>query len=108
MRDRAPVGTSSHQKQHGKGSRRQSTQISRIWSVGSSSDMRTKQLNSVKESSGLYRAEQRGFELLEYAEDCPTELATRAVNIWQRRRRHCALPRPVVEKFTPGWDWLIR
>jgi hypothetical protein len=24
---------------------------------------------------GLYRAEQRGFELLEYAEDCPSELA---------------------------------
>jgi len=36
---------------------------------------------------GLYRAEQRGFELLEYAEDGPSELAGEAVAIWQRRRR---------------------
>jgi hypothetical protein len=57
---------------------------------------------------GLYRAEQRGVELLEYAEDCPSQLAIHAVDIWQRRRRHCALRRPFVEKFTPGWAWLIR
>ena len=57
---------------------------------------------------GLYRAERRGFELLEYAEDCPSELAGHAVDIWQRRRRHCALPRAFVEQFTPEWDWLVR
>ena len=57
---------------------------------------------------GLYRAEQRGFELLEYAEDCPSELAGHAVDIWQRRRRNCAFPRTFIEKFTPEWDWLVR
>ena len=57
---------------------------------------------------GLYRAEQRGFELLEYAEDCPSELAGHAVDIWRRRRRHCTLPRAFIEKFTPDWDWLVR
>jgi hypothetical protein len=34
---------------------------------------------------GLYRAEQHGFELREYAEDCPSELAAHAVDLWQRR-----------------------
>jgi hypothetical protein len=57
---------------------------------------------------GLYRAEHRGFELLEDAEDCPSELAGHAVDIWQRRRRNYALPRTFVEKFTPDWDWLVR
>lgn len=57
---------------------------------------------------GLYRAEQRGFELLEYAEDCPSELAGHAVDIWQRRRRNYVLPRTFIEKFTPDWDWLVR
>lgn len=56
---------------------------------------------------GLYRAEQRGFELLEYAEDCPSELAGHAVDIWQRRRRNYVLPRSFIEKFTPDWDWLV-
>jgi hypothetical protein len=57
---------------------------------------------------GLDRAEHRGFELLEYAEDCPSQLATHAVNICQRRRRNGALPRIFIQKFTPGWDWLVR
>ena len=57
---------------------------------------------------GLYRAEQRGFELLEYAEDCPSELAGQAVDVWQRRRRDCTLPLSFIEKFTPDWDWLVR
>jgi hypothetical protein len=57
---------------------------------------------------GLYRAEHRGFELLEYAEDGPSQLAGHAVDIWQRRRRNCKLPRAFVEKFTPEWDWLVR
>jgi hypothetical protein len=57
---------------------------------------------------GLYRAEQRGFELLEYAEDCPSELAGHAVDIWQRRRRQHTFPRAFIEKFTPDWDWLVR
>ena len=57
---------------------------------------------------GLYRAEHRGFELLEYAQDGPSELAGHAVMIWQRRRRTCSLPRTFVEKFTPEWDWLVR
>lgn len=57
---------------------------------------------------GLYRAEHRGFELLEYAEDGPSEFAGQAVVIWQRRRRTCSLPRMFVEKFTPDWDWLVR
>ena len=39
---------------------------------------------------GLYRAEHRGFELLEYAEDCPSELTGHAVDIWQWRRRNSA------------------
>ena len=57
---------------------------------------------------GLYRAEQRGFELLEYAEDGPSELAGQAVAIWQRRRRNVSLPRRFIETFTPEWDWLAR
>lgn len=57
---------------------------------------------------GLYRAEHRGFELLEYAEDGPSQLAGHAVDIWQRRGRNCKLPRAFVEKFTPEWDWLVR
>ena len=40
----------------------------------------------------LYRAEHCGFELLEYAEDCPSELAGHAVAIWQRRRRNTCSP----------------
>jgi hypothetical protein len=55
---------------------------------------------------GLYRAEHSGFELHQYAEDAPSELAGRAVEIWRRRRRTCAFPRHFVEKFTPDWDWL--
>jgi hypothetical protein len=55
---------------------------------------------------GLYRAEHRGFELLEYAEDGP--LAGHAVAMWQRRRRNCKLPRAFIEKFTPEWEWLVR
>jgi hypothetical protein len=35
----------------------------------------------------LYRADHRGFELLDYAEDSPPELAGHAVESWQRRRR---------------------
>ena len=57
---------------------------------------------------GLYRAEHRGFELLEYAEDGPSELAGHAVDMWRRRRRNCKLPRAFIEKFTPEWDWLVR
>ena len=57
---------------------------------------------------GLYRAEQRGFELLEYAEDAPSELADQAVVIWQRQRRTSSLPSAFVEAFTPEWDWLTR
>jgi len=57
---------------------------------------------------GLYRAEHRGFELLQYAEDSPSELAGHAVEIWRRKRRHCAFPRDFVEKYTPNWAWLIR
>jgi hypothetical protein len=57
---------------------------------------------------GLYRAEHRGFELLEYAEDSPSELAGQAVEIWKRRRRNRTLPRTFVERFTPEWDWLVR
>ena len=57
---------------------------------------------------GLYRAEQRRFELLEYAEDGPSELAGHAVAIWQGRRRNVSLPRTFIEKFTPEWDWLAR
>lgn len=56
---------------------------------------------------GLYRAEHRGFELLEYAEDSLADLAGHAVTIWRRRRRN-ALPRTFVETFTPSWDWLAR
>ena len=57
---------------------------------------------------GLHRAEQHGFELREYAEDCPSELAAHAVDLWQRRRRNGTLPRSFIEKFTPDWDWLLR
>jgi hypothetical protein len=57
---------------------------------------------------GLYRAEHRGFELLEYAEDSPSELAGRAVEIWRRRRRDWTFPRNFVEKYTPNWAWLAR
>jgi hypothetical protein len=57
---------------------------------------------------GLYPAEQRGFELLEYAEEGPSELAGRAVAIWQRRRRNVSLSPTFIEKFTPEWDWLAR
>lgn len=71
--------------------------------------MATKRPNSSKGIVlGLYRAEQRGFDLLEYAEDCPSELAGQAVDIWRRRRRNCALPLTFIEKFTPDWNWLIR
>jgi hypothetical protein len=57
---------------------------------------------------GLYRAEHRGFELLEYAEDSPSELAGQPVEIWRRRRRDCTFPRKFVEKYTPNWAWLVR
>ena len=57
---------------------------------------------------GLYRAERTGFELLEYAEDCPSEIAGRAVEIWHRRRRNHVFPRDWVETFTPNWEWLVR
>jgi hypothetical protein len=57
---------------------------------------------------GLYRAEHSRFELIEYAEDSPSELAGRAVAIWRRRRRNWTFPRNFVEKFTPDWDWLVR
>jgi hypothetical protein len=57
---------------------------------------------------GLYRAEHSGFELLEYAEDSPSELAGHAVEIWPRRRRDWAVPRSWVEKYTPKWAWLVR
>jgi hypothetical protein len=57
---------------------------------------------------GLYRAKHSRFELIEYAEDSPSELACRAVEIWRRRRRKWTFPRHFVEKFTPDWDWLVR
>ena len=57
---------------------------------------------------GLYRAEHRSFELLEYAEDSPSELAGRAVAICRRRRREWAFPHKFVEKYTPNWAWLVR
>ena len=57
---------------------------------------------------GLYRAEHRSFELLEYAEDSPSELAGRAVDICRRRRREWTFPRNFVEKYTPNWAWLVR
>jgi ribonuclease HepT-like protein len=57
---------------------------------------------------GLYRAEHRSFELLEYAEDSPSELAGRAVEICRRRRREWTFPHTFVEKYTPNWAWLVR
>jgi hypothetical protein len=57
---------------------------------------------------GLYRAEHRGFELLEYAEDSPSELAGQTVDIWRRRRRDWTFPRNFVEKYTPNWAWVVR
>ena len=57
---------------------------------------------------GLYRAEHRSFELLEYAEDSPSELAGRAVEICRRRRREWRFPRNFVEEYTPDWAWLVR
>ena len=57
---------------------------------------------------GLYRAEHRSFELLEYAEDSPSELAGRAVEICRRRRREWTFPHNFVEKYTPNWAWLVR
>jgi hypothetical protein len=57
---------------------------------------------------GLYRSEHRGFELLEYAEDSPSELAGHAVEIWRRRRRDWTFPRNFVDKYTPNWAWLVR
>jgi hypothetical protein len=57
---------------------------------------------------GLYRAEHRGFEVLQYAEDSPSELAARAVEIWHRRRREWTFPHNFVEKYTPNWEWLVR
>jgi hypothetical protein len=57
---------------------------------------------------GLYRAEHRGFELLEYAEDSPSELAGQAVEIWRRQRRDRTFPRSFAEKYTPDWGWLVR
>lgn len=57
---------------------------------------------------GLYRAEHRGFELFEYAEDSPSELAGQAVEIWRCRRRDCTFPRNFVEKYTPKWARLVR
>jgi hypothetical protein len=57
---------------------------------------------------GLYRAEHRSFDLLEYATDCPSELASRAVEICRRRRRAWTFPRNFVEKYTPNWAWLVR
>jgi hypothetical protein len=56
--------------------------------------------------AGLYRAAQSGFELYQYAEDAPSQLAGHAVDIWRRRRRNCAFPRHFVETFTPAWGWL--
>ncbi|MEP7305925.1 MAG: hypothetical protein ABJA98_10445 [Acidobacteriota bacterium] len=58
--------------------------------------------------AGLYRAERSGSELLEYAEDCPSEIAGQAVDRWRRRRRDRTLPRTFVEKFAPEWEWLVR
>lgn len=57
---------------------------------------------------GLYRTEHTGFELLEYAEDSPSELAGHAVDIWRRRRRNEQFPTNFIEKFTPDWEWLVR
>lgn len=57
---------------------------------------------------GLYSAEQRGAELLAYAEDCPSETAGSAVELWRRRQRNRAFPRDFVEKFTPEWKRLVR
>ena len=57
---------------------------------------------------GLYRAQHRSFELLEYAEDSPSELAGRAVDICRRRRREWTFPHNFVEKYTPNWAWLVR
>jgi len=57
---------------------------------------------------GLYRAEHRGFELFEFAEDCSSELAGRAAEIWRRRRRDRTLPSNFVEKYTPNWACLVR
>ena len=51
---------------------------------------------------GLYRAEQRGFELLEYAEDGPSELAGQAVAIWRRRRCNVSLPRTLLRSSHPS------
>ena len=56
---------------------------------------------------GLYRAEQSGFELLEYADECPSQLAGHAVDKWRGRRQQ-TLPRAFVQKFTPDWDWLLK
>lgn len=53
-------------------------------------------------------AEHSGFELQQYAEDAPSELASRAVDMWRRRRRTSAFSRHFIEKVTPDWDWLAK
>jgi hypothetical protein len=58
--------------------------------------------------AGLYRAERSGFELQEYAEDCPSEIAGQAVDMWRRRRRDRVFSRTFVERFAPEWKWLVR
>ena len=56
---------------------------------------------------GLYRAEQRGFELFEYAEDARPNLPAMRLRLATsttqlRFRVH------FIETFTPEWDWLGR
>jgi hypothetical protein len=57
--------------------------------------------------AGLYRAEQRGLELFEYAVDSPAELASHAVGLW-RGRRTVGLSPEFLERYAPEWDWLLR
>jgi len=57
--------------------------------------------------AGLYRAAQHRFDLLEYAVDCPSDTASRAVLLWRRGRKTADLGRDFVEKHAPEWDWLV-
>jgi len=57
--------------------------------------------------AGLYRAAQHRFDVLEDADDCPSETASRTLRLWRRGRKTADLGRDFVEKHAPEWDWLV-
>ena len=76
---------------------------------GETAPCETRRSRSVKESSsGSIVRSSTASNSANTPKTALPNLPRMLLDLWQRRRRIVTLPRSFIEKFTPGWAWLLR